>query len=219
MDYRESFVRFMSECGALKFGEFKLKSGRIAPYFINTGSYNTGARLAKLGEYYADCIVKNAIEVQTVFGPAYKGIPLAVSCSIALAEKHGIQTNYAFDRKEAKDHGEGGEIVGKKLEDGEKTVITDDVITAGTAVNHVVPLLKSAADVEITGMVISVDRMEKGSDGKSAIAGIFENFGIKVYPIITVLDITAALESGVIPGKEYLPAMKEYLKKYGSKEI
>jgi len=215
MDYKQNFIKFMAECGALKFGEFTLKSGRKAPYFINTGNYCKGSQLAQLGRYYADCIKENAVEADTLFGPAYKGIPLACACSAALAEKYGIDTNYAFDRKEAKDHGEGGNIVGKKLTDGERVLIIEDVITAGTAVRQVLPILKNAADVRITGMVISVDRMEKGSAGKSAAQEIFEEFGIKVYSIVTLTDIIAALEADVLPGKEFLPAILEYRASYG----
>ncbi|NLP26457.1 MAG: orotate phosphoribosyltransferase, partial [Clostridiales bacterium] len=160
MNYKESFIRFMAECGVLTFGNFTLKSGRKAPYFVNTGNYNTGTQLARLGEYYAECIKENNIPVETLFGPAYKGIPLAVACSIAMYNKYGTEVNYCFDRKEEKDHGEGGIIVGKKLTDGEKVVIIEDVITAGTAIRQVLPVLKATANVDITGMIISVDRME-----------------------------------------------------------
>ena len=161
MTYKESFIKFMVDCGVLTFGEFTLKSGRKAPYFINCGNYKTGAQLAKLGEYYAECIHENNIPVETLFGPAYKGIPLAVSAVVALSNKFGIDVSYCFDRKEAKDHGEGGMFVGKKLTDGEKVVIIDDVMTSGKALRESMPKLKSAADVDVTGMVITVDRMEK----------------------------------------------------------
>ncbi|MEG0614360.1 MAG: orotate phosphoribosyltransferase [Oscillospiraceae bacterium] len=215
MTYKENFVKFMVSCGVLTFGDFTLKSGRKAPYFVNTGNYNTGKELAQLGEFYAECIKENNISVETLFGPAYKGIPLAVACSIALSNKYGTEVNYCFDRKEAKDHGEGGVIVGKKLSDGEKVVIIEDVITAGTAIRQVIPVLKAAADVDITGMVISVDRMEKGQGELSAVQEVFKDFGIKVYPIVTVMDIIDAIENGVVEGKEYLEKMKEYRKTYG----
>ena len=162
MNYKESFIKFMVESGVLTFGDFTLKSGRKAPYFVNTGNYNTGAQLARLGEYYAQCIKENNVQADTLFGPAYKGIPLATACSIALFNKYGIDVNYAFDRKEAKDHGEGGVIVGRKMKDDEKIAIIEDVITAGTAIRTVFPLLKELADVDITALIISVDRMEKG---------------------------------------------------------
>ena len=199
----------------LTFGEFKLKSGRIAPYFINTGNYKTGRQLAKLGEFYAQCITENNIPVETLFGPAYKGIPLAVACSTALFNKYGKDVNYCFDRKEAKDHGEGGLIVGKQLTDGEKVVIIEDVITAGTAIRQVLPILKGTADVDITGMVISVDRMEKGKGELSAVQEVKQEFGINIYPIITVADIIEAIRDGHIDGKQYLDSMLEYRKPYG----
>ena len=197
MTYKESFIQFMVESGVLTFGEFKLKSGRIAPYFINTGNYKTGRQLAKLGEFYAQCITENNIPVETLFGPAYKGIPLAVACSTALFNKYGKDVNYCFDRKEAKDHGEGGLIVGKQLTDGEKVVIIEDVITAGTAIRQVLPILKGTADVDITGMVISVDRMEKGKGELSAVQEVKQEFGINIYPIITVADIIEAIRGNM----------------------
>lgn len=215
MDYKQSFIKFMTDCGVLTFGDFTLKSGRKAPYFINTGNYNTGAQLAKLGEYYAQCIKENNIPVDTLFGPAYKGIPLAVACSIALYNKYNLDVNYCFDRKEAKDHGEGGTIVGKKLSDGENVVIIEDVITAGTAIRQVLPVIKSTADVNITGMVISVDRMEKGKSSLSAVQEVKEDLGISVYPIITVLDIIDAIKNKIIPGYEYLDKMLAYRENYG----
>ena len=215
MTYKESFIKFMVECGVLTFGDFTLKSGRKAPYFINTGNCNTGKQLAKLGEFYAECIKENNIDVETLFGPAYKGIPLAVACASALYNKYDTEVNYCFDRKEAKDHGEGGVIVGKKLTDGEKVVIIEDVITAGTAIRQVLPVLKNAADVNITGMVISVDRMEKGQGEFSAVQEVYNEFGIKIYPIVTVMDIIDAIKNGVVDGKEYLDKMLEYRKTYG----
>ncbi len=215
MTYKESFIKFMTECGVLTFGDFTLKSGRKAPYFVNTGNYKTGAQLAKLGEYYAECIKKNNVEAETLFGPAYKGIPLAVACSIALYNKYDIDVNYCFDRKEAKDHGEGGVIVGKKLTDGEKVVIIEDVITAGTAIRQVLPILKANADVDITGMIISVDRMEKGKGELSAVQEVKNEFGISIYPIVTINDIIDAIRNGIIEGREYLDKMIEYRKTYG----
>ena len=216
MTYKESFIRFMVNCGVLTFGEFTLKSGRKAPYFINTGNYKTGAHLAELGSYYARCITDNGIEADTLFGPAYKGIPLAVSAAVALYNNCRKEVSYCFDRKEVKDHGEGGEFVGKKLTDGEKVVIIEDVMTSGKALREVLPKLRAAADVNITGMVITVDRMEKALDSDmSAVQSAYSEFGVKVYPIVTINDIIAAIENGVIPGKEYLPAMREYRAAYG----
>ena len=217
MTYKESFIKFMVDSGVLTFGEFTLKSGRKAPYFINAGNYKTGAQLAKLGEYYAECIKDNNSAVETLFGPAYKGIPLAVSATVALFNKFGTSVNYCFDRKEAKDHGEGGTFVGRALTDGEKVVVIDDVMTSGKALREVLPKLKSAADVNVTGMVITVDRMEKALDSdKSAVQSAYDEFGVRVYSIVTIKDIIGAIESGVIEGKEYLDSMKSYLEQYGA---
>ncbi len=214
-DYKKEFIRFMADCGVLKFGDFVTKSGRNTPYFINTGEYKTGEQLAKLGGFYAQCIKENNIPVETVFGPAYKGIPLSVACAIALSNNYGVNVNYCFDRKEAKDHGEGGVIVGKKLVDGEKVCIIEDVITAGTAIRQVLPVIKAAANVEITGMVISVDRMEKGQHELSAVQEVYNDFGIKVYPIVTIMDIIEAIKDGTVAGAEYLDKMIAYRETYG----
>lgn len=217
MTYKEEFIKFMVESGVLTFGEFTLKSGRIAPYFINAGNYKTGAQLAKLGGFYAECIKDNDIDVETLFGPAYKGIPLAVSAATALYNKFGIDVSYCFDRKEAKDHGEGGMFVGRTLEDGEKVVIIDDVMTSGKAMRESLPKLKSAADVNVTGMVITVDRMEKGlNTDDSAVQEVYKEFGIKVYSIININDIIDAIKNGIVEGKEYLDAMLAYREKYGA---
>jgi orotate phosphoribosyltransferase len=217
MDYSTSaFVKFMYNSGVLTFGDFTLKSGRRAPYFINTGKYCTGEQIAALGRFYAECFVKNNIEADTLFGPAYKGIPLAVAAASALSESFGKNVNYCFDRKEAKDHGEGGVIVGKKLTDGERVCIIEDVITAGTAIRETLPVLKSAADVNITGMIISVDRNEKTASGRSAVNEVYEEFGIKITPIVTINDIIKAIEDRDIGGYEYLPAINDYRKAYGA---
>lgn len=216
MTYKEEFIRFMVESGVLTFGDFTLKSGRKAPYFINCGNYKTGGQLAKLGGFYADCIMDNKIPVETLFGPAYKGIPLAVSAVTALARNYNVDVSYCFDRKEAKDHGEGGMFVGKKLEDNEKVVIIDDVMTSGKALRESMPKLKSAADVDVTAMVITVDRMEKALDSNlSAVQQAYEDFGVKVYSIVNINDIIKAIEDGIVEGKEYLEKMKEYRKQYG----
>lgn len=216
LTYKQRFIRFMVENGVLKFGEFTLKSGRKAPYFINTGNYKTGAQLARLGEYYAECIKNNGIEAETLVGPAYKGIPLAVTTAVSLYEKFGIDLSYCFDRKEVKDHGEGGLFVGKQLEDGERVILIEDVMTSGKALREMLPKLRQAANVQIAGMVISVDRMEKGLQSDlSAVQEVFKEFGVKVYSIVTMADIIEAIESGVIEGREYLEKMKEYRKTYG----
>lgn len=216
MTYKESFIKFMVESGVLKFGEFTLKSGRLAPYFINCGNYKTGSQLAKLGEYYAECINEHGLKPDTLFGPAYKGIPLSVAACAALYSKYGMDCNYCFDRKEVKDHGEGGMFVGKQLADGDRVVIVEDVMTSGKALREVLPKLKSAADVNITGMVITVDRMEKALDSElSAIQSADRDFGVKVYSIVNINDIISALENNIISGAEYLTAIKEYRARYG----
>lgn len=216
MTYKQEFIKFMVENGVLRFGEFTLKSGRKAPYFINTGNYKTGAQLAKLGEYYAQSVVENGVDGDTLIGPAYKGIPLAVTTAVALYNNHGKDLNYCFDRKEVKDHGEGGMFVGKQLTDGERVIIVEDVMTSGKALRELLPKLKQTANVEIAGMVISVDRMERGLESNlSAVQEVYKEFGVKVYSIVTMSDIIAAIEEGVIEGKEYLPAMRAYRKEYG----
>lgn len=216
MSYKNDFIKFMADCGVLTFGDFTLKSGRKAPYFINTGNYKTGAQLAKLGGFYADCIMEHNIDVECLFGPAYKGIPLASCAAIALAEKYNKDVSFCFDRKEVKDHGEGGLFVGKQPAKGEKVVIIEDVMTSGKALREVLPKLQSAAKIDIEGMIITVDRMEKGlTSDKSAVQEVYDEFGVKVYSIVTINDIIDALENDVIPGKEYVEKMKEYRKVYG----
>lgn len=216
MTYKQQFIKFMVDNGVLRFGEFTLKSGRIAPYFINTGNYKTGSQLARLGKYYAACIKENGLEADTLVGPAYKGIPLAVTTAVSLANDYDTDMNYCFDRKEVKDHGEGGLFVGKQLEDGERVIIIEDVMTSGKALREMLPKLKAAADVKVAGMIISVDRMERGLDTQlSAVQEVYKEFGVKVYSIVTMNDIIEAIEEGIIEGKEYLDKMKDYRKVYG----
>lgn len=217
LNYKQRFIKFMVENGVLTFGEFTLKSGRKAPYFINTGNYKTGAQLARLGEYYAECIVDNGIDGETLVGPAYKGIPLAVTTAVALWNNHGKDLNYCFDRKEVKDHGEGGLFVGKQLKDGEKVILVEDVMTSGKALKEMLPKLEAAAKVNVTGMVISVDRQEKALNSDlSAVQEAYKEFGIKVYSIVTMEDIISAIEEGIIEGRQYLEKMKEYRAVYGA---
>ena len=217
LGYKQRFIKFMVQNGVLTFGDFTLKSGRKAPYFINTGNYKTGAQLARLGEYYAECIIDNKIEGETLVGPAYKGIPLAVSTAVALWDHHHKDLNYCFDRKEVKDHGEGGMFVGKQPQDGEKVILIEDVMTSGKALREMLPKLAQAAKVEVAGMVISVDRQEKALNSDlSAVQEAYKEFGIKVYSIVTMHDIIEAIEQDVIEGKEYLDKMKEYRSVYGA---
>ncbi len=216
--YKEEFIRFMVSNGVLRFGEFTLKSGRKAPYFINTGNYKTGKQLAKLGEYYAACIKDNGLEADTLVGPAYKGIPLSVATAIASFTNYGKEFNYCFDRKEVKDHGEGGLFVGKQLEEGEKVIIIEDVMTSGKALKEILPKLAAAANVNVVGMIISVDRREKALDSDlSAVSAAKKEYGIDVYSVVTMDDIIAAIEKGVIDGKEHLDAMYAYRETYGAK--
>lgn len=216
MTYKEEFIRFMSDSGVLTFGDFTLKSGRKAPYFINTGNYKTGTHLARLGGFYADCIKEHGLEADILFGPAYKGIPLSVSAAVALFNKYGIDLGYCFDRKEAKDHGEGGLFVGQQPQDGSRVIIIEDVMTSGKALREVLPKLQAAGDVKVTAMIITVDRMEKALDSElSAVQQAYKDFGITVHSIVTINDIIKAIEDGVIEGKEHLEAMRSYRAQYG----
>ena len=220
MSYKTEFIEFMVRSGVLRFGEFTTKSGRQSPYFVNTGNYKTGSQLSKLGKYYAECLKENVgDEYDVLFGPAYKGIPLAVVTASAMYTEYGVDKPYCFNRKEAKDHGEGGNMVGAKLCDGDRVVIIEDVITAGTAVRETLPQLKAAADVRVEHMIISVDRMERGQLGTTAIKEIGSEFGIKVHPIVTVRDIIEHLHNRELDGKvilddEIRARMEKYLETY-----
>lgn len=219
--YKQEFIEFMVKSNVLTFGDFTAKSGRKTPYFVNTGNYKTGEQIAKLGEFYAECIKENlGEEFDVLFGPAYKGIPLAVTTAAALYNKYAINSSYCFNRKEDKDHGEGGSIVGHKPLDGERVLIIEDVITAGTAIRECLPILEGCAKVQIIGLVISVDRMEKGLGDKTAVQEIKQNYGITTYPIVTVREIIEALYNKPVDGKVYIgdemkSKMEAYLATYG----
>ena len=215
LTYKQRFIRFMVENEVLLFGDFTLKSGRKAPYFINAGKYRTGTQIAALGEYYAECFLAHNVDAKTLIGPAYKGIPLAVATAIALAKNHGVDVGFWFDRKEVKDHGEGGMFVGQKLEAGDKVAIIEDVMTSGKALREVLPKIKQEADVTVSAMIISVERQEKGTGEKSAVQEADDEVGVRVYSIVTVEDIIEAIETGVIEGKEHLAAMRAYRAQYG----
>lgn len=215
MTYKEEFITFMVRSGVLTFGDFTTKSGRKTPYFVNTGNYKTGAQAAKLGDYYAACIQEHMPDgITCLFGPAYKGIPLAVSAAASLYRNYDRDLPYCFNRKEAKDHGEGGNIVGYKPQDGDRVIIIEDVITAGTAIRETMPVLKGCADVKVTDMFISVNRCEVGQNpGKTAVMEVGEEFGIKVHALVTVQDIREYLADK----EEYahlLPLMDAYMKQY-----
>ena len=213
MTGKQGFIDFMAEAGVLKFGDFTTKSGRKTPYFVNTGDYNTGMHISKLGDFYADCIAQSAQRFDALFGPAYKGITLAAAAAASLYRNHSTNVPYLYNRKEAKGHGEGGSLIGYTPKDGDKIAIIEDVVTAGTAVRESISLLKAVADVAITALFVSVDRMERGTGGRSALDELKEEFGINVYSIITVRDIISSLPEG----DERIAKMEAYLKQYGVK--
>jgi len=223
MTYQEEFITFMVRSGVLTFGDFTTKSGRKTPYFINTGNYKTGAQAARLGDYYAACIQANLPDgVDCLFGPAYKGIPLAVSAAASLYREYGRDLPYCFNRKEVKDHGEGGAMVGYKPQDGDKVVIVEDVVTAGTAVRESIELFRHVAQVDIRALIVSVDRMERGTRDCSTLDELRQDHGIQVYPIVTVRDIIAFLHNRPIDGTIYLDdglkeRMEAYLAQYGAR--
>ena len=212
---KKEFIEFMLSAGVLRFGNFVTKSGRHTQYFVNTGNYKTGAQLHTLGGYYASLVKETAGDAfEAMFGPAYKGIPLATACASALYRDYGIDKPIFFNRKEAKDHGEGGSTIGYAPQDGDRIIIIEDVITAGTAVRETMPILKACADVQTPHMFISVDRCEVGqTPGKTAIMEVEEEFGVQVHPIVTVLDIHEYLkEQGADPA--LLSAMEGYMTQY-----
>lgn len=188
-DYQREFIDFMVRCEVLTFGDFVTKSGRKTPYFVNTGRYRTGAQIAQLGRFYAAAITARGIAYDMLFGPAYKGIPLVVTTATALHEHHGVDAPFGFDRKEAKDHGEGGTLVGYRPQHGDRVLIVEDVTTAGTSVRETVPKLAAAADVSIAGLIVSVDRMERGQTERGALAELREEFGLDAFAIVTLDDI------------------------------
>ena len=192
--YKKEFIEFMVDCKVLKFGDFVTKSGRKTPFFINTGFYRTGSQLQKLGEYYAEAInQKYGTDFDILFGPAYKGIPLSVTATIALNDKYGADIGYCSNRKEVKDHGDTGILLGSPIMDGDKIVIIEDVTTAGTSINETLPILKAQGNVNVEGLVVSVDRMERGQGSKSALAEIEENYGIKTTAIVTMAEVVEHL--------------------------
>lgn len=207
---KADFIEFIMQAGVLKLGEFTLKSGRQSPYFFNAGGFNTGGQLAQLAQGYADAIAKSQIDFDVLFGPAYKGIPLAATTSVALASDFKKDLPYAFNRKEAKDHGEGGNIVGHALEGN--ILIIDDVITAGTAIRESIEIIQ-ANGATPAGVVIALDRMEKGQTELSAIQEVERDYGIPVISIINLNDIIQYLEA--YSQTDYLDAMKSYQASYG----
>ena len=212
---KKEFIEFMMGADVLRFGDFTTKSGRKTPYFVNTGNYKTGMPSAKLGEFYA-ALIRETVggDFDAMFGPAYKGIPLATSAAGALARLYGIDKPFFFNRKEVKDHGEGGSIVGYKPVDGDRVIIIEDVITAGTAIRETMPVLTGCANVKVNDMFISVNRCEVGTTpGKTAVMEVGEEFGIRVHALITVQDIREyLLASGGY--EEIVPLMDAYMAQY-----
>lgn len=212
---KKEFIEFMMSADVLRFGSFVTKSGRNTPYFVNTGNYKTGKQIATLGKFYAR-LIKETIgdNFDCMFGPAYKGIPLAAAGAAALYNEYEIDKPYFFNRKEEKDHGEGGSLVGYKPQDGDRVIIIEDVITAGTAIRETMPILTGAADVTVPDMFISVNRCEVGqTPGKTAIMEVMEDYGINVHAIVTVADIYEYLkESGNFD--DVIKPMEEYMEKY-----
>ena len=209
--YQEEFLDFALEIGVLRFGSFILKSGRQSPYFFNSGLFNTGTSLARLGRYYAQAIEASGIEYDMLFGPSYKGIPLATATSIALADHHNKDIPYAFNRKEAKDHGEGGIIVGSELSG--RVLVIDDVISAGTSVRESVSIIKTH-QAQLAGVIISLDRQERGQNDTSAIQEVEATYGIQVASIVKLADLITYLESRTGMENE-LTAIRDYSEKYG----
>jgi len=211
--YQKDFVDFTLEIGALKFGEFTLKSGRISPYFFNAGLFNEGSHLSQLGKFYAQAIEANHIEFDVLFGPAYKGIPLAAATSIALNDVLGKSVPYSFNRKEAKDHGEGGSIVGHPLEGD--ILIIDDVITAGTAIREAQDIISSNGAIT-KGVIVALDRQEKGNSELSAIQEVGQIFGVSVISIINLSHIIEHLKS--VNNEQILQKIESYRSQYGINE-
>ena len=219
--YKEEFIEFMIDGEVLKFGDFITKSGRNTPFFVNTGFYRTGAQLRKLGEYYAKAIESAfGFDFDVLFGPAYKGIPLTVAATMAISEHYGKDIRYCSNRKEVKDHGDKGILLGSPINDGDKVVIIEDVTTAGTSIQETLPIIKAQGDVTPLGLVVSVDRMERGKGTKSALKEIEENYGLKTTAIVTMKEVIEHLYMKPYKGKiiidEKLKAsIDEYYKQYG----
>lgn len=221
--YKQEFIEFMLEYQVLKFGSFTLKSGRQSPFFMNAGAYETGSALLGLGRYYAQAIKSTyGTDFDVLFGPAYKGIPLSVATTMALKELYDVDIRYCSNRKEIKDHGDSGILLGTKLKDGDRVVIIEDVTTSGKSMEETVPILRAAARVDIKGLMVSLDRMEKGIDTeKSAMSDIREKYGFSTAAIVTMEDVTSYLYNREYKGKIYIDdeikaAIDEYYKTYGA---
>ena len=222
--YKKEFIEFMVDSEVLKFGDFTLKSGRKSPFFMKAGAYVTGTQLRKLGEYYAKAIHDNyGLDFDVLFGPAYKGIPLAVATSMAISELYGKDVRYCSNRKEVKDHGDTGILLGSNLKDGDRVVMIEDVTTSGKSIEETFPILKAQADVQIKGLIVSLNRMEVGKGGKkSALDEIKELYGIETAAIVSMADVVECLYNKEVGGKVVInDALKEaidaYYAQYGVK--
>ena len=222
--YKQEFIEFMVDSQVLKFGEFTLKSGRKSPFFMNAGAYVTGTQLRKLGEYYAKAIHDNyGLDFDVLFGPAYKGIPLSVATTMAISELYGKDIRYCSNRKEVKYHGDTGILLGSKLKDGDKVVIIEDVTTSGKSIEETFPILKEQADVEIKGLMVSLNRMEIGKGGvKSALDEIQEKYGFPAHAIVTMEEVVERLYNQECQGKIVIDdsikaAIDSYYEQYGAK--
>ena len=221
--YKREVIEFMIDCEVLKFGDFVTKSGRNTPFFVNTGFYRTGAQLRKLGEYYAKAIEsKFGFDFDVLFGPAYKGIPLTVATTMAISQFYDKDIKYCSNRKEVKDHGDKGILLGSPIADGDKVVIIEDVTTAGTSIQETLPIINAQGDVTVAGLVVSVDRMERGQGEKSALAEIEEKYGLKTTAIVTMAEVVEHLYNKPYKGKIIIDdtlkaAIDTYYKQYGVK--
>ena len=222
--YKQEFIEFMVESDVLKFGEFTLKSGRKSPFFMNAGAYVTGSQLHKLGQYYAKAIHEHyGDDFDVLFGPAYKGIPLGVATCIAFSELYGKEIKYCSNRKEAKDHGDAGILLGSNIKDGDKVVIIEDVTTSGKSIEETFPIIKAQGDVEILGLMVSLNRMEKGRESdKSALDEIKEKYGFDANAIVSMADVVECLYNKEVGGRvvindEIKKAIDAYYEQYGAK--
>ncbi len=222
--YKQEFIEFMVDSQVLKFGDFTLKSGRKSPFFMNAGAYVTGTQLKKLGEYYAKAIHDNyGLDFDVLFGPAYKGIPLGVATAIAISELYGKDVRYSSNRKEVKDHGDTGIMLGSGLKDGDRVVMIEDVTTSGKSIEETFPILKAQADVKVVGLIVSLNRMEKGKSEKSALSEITELYGFPAAAIVNMAEVTEYLYGREINGSvliddERKAAIDAYYREYGAKE-
>ena len=222
--YKQEFIEFMVESDVLKFGDFTLKSGRKSPFFMNAGAYVTGMQLSKLGEYYAKAIHDNfGDDFDVLFGPAYKGIPLTVACVIAYSKLYGKEIRYCSNRKEVKDHGDTGILLGSKLKDGDRVVMIEDVTTSGKSIEETFPIIKAQADVTIKGLMVSLNRMEVGLGGeKSALDEIHDKYGFEARAIVSMAEVVEHLYNKECQGKiliddELKAAIDKYYEEYGAK--